>query len=118
LKKISEYYKLFPCMSTRASKIEICNEFHIETAINFVRSIVGNVVDLICGDYTEGSDKCQVLGWYYSIRYVKLKLISETLNYFSIKHYIIFRSSTEKTKDSEKDKVIRNTDDRSYVIFP
>lgn len=57
-----EYFKIFPCIATRSKRISTCTENHITTATDFVRSILGNVIDLLCGDYTEGSDKCDSLG--------------------------------------------------------
>ena len=37
--------------------------------MDFVRGMVGNLFDLFCCDYTEGSDKCDKLGkfWYFQI---------------------------------------------------
>jgi hypothetical protein len=37
-----EYYKFFPCLATRTKRINICTEFHIENASDFIRSILGN----------------------------------------------------------------------------
>ncbi|CAG2172557.1 unnamed protein product [Oppiella nova] len=57
-----EYYRIFPCISTKTKRIPVCTEQHVETALNFVKSMLGNAIDLICSDYTEGSDKCETLG--------------------------------------------------------
>ena len=61
----SEYTRLFQCFSYKLTKAPSCNEKNVESISDLVRTIVGNVIDLICGDYVEGSDKCDSLGNLY-----------------------------------------------------
>ncbi|CAG2113704.1 unnamed protein product [Medioppia subpectinata] len=57
-----EYVKIFPCFDEKLSPAPKCNQKGIDFVSDLIRSIAGNVVDLICGDYVEGSDKCTHLG--------------------------------------------------------
>ena len=41
-----------------------CKSKDVDVATDFVRSIVQNMLDLICGEYDDGSDKCTQLGNY------------------------------------------------------
>ncbi|CAG2103782.1 unnamed protein product [Medioppia subpectinata] len=61
-KYCSEYYRIFPCIITKTKRIPVCTEQHVDTAMNFVRSMLGNAIDLLCSEYSEGSDKCDTLG--------------------------------------------------------
>ncbi|CAG2108300.1 unnamed protein product [Medioppia subpectinata] len=58
----NEYYRIFPCIITKTKRIPVCTEQHVDTAMNFVRSMLGNAIDLLCSEYSEGSDKCDTLG--------------------------------------------------------
>lgn len=49
------------------SGVKGCTNTRIDTSLNFVRSLFGNVIDLICSEYTEGSDKCDQLGLFLFI---------------------------------------------------
>ncbi|CAG2108299.1 unnamed protein product [Medioppia subpectinata] len=57
-----EYVRIFPCFDEKLSPAPKCNQKGIDFVSDLIRSIAGNVVDLICGDYVEGSDKCTHLG--------------------------------------------------------
>lgn len=49
-------------MDTDLRKVDGCDEKQSEIGQDFIRSLFGNVIDMICQDYTEGSDKCSQLG--------------------------------------------------------
>ena len=61
-KLASSYARIFECFEEKLTNLPSCNAKHVESASDLIKSIVQNVVDLICGDYVEGSDKCQNLG--------------------------------------------------------
>ncbi|XP_054155320.1 uncharacterized protein LOC128953824 [Oppia nitens] len=56
-----EYYKMYPCFYERTKRFPICSTKKVDTVSDFVRNIFDNMVGLICGDYTENSDKCDHL---------------------------------------------------------
>ncbi|CAG2103781.1 unnamed protein product [Medioppia subpectinata] len=56
-----EYFRIFACSETRMRKVKGCNEQQVDVTLDWIRSLFGNVIDLICSDYTEGSDKCAQL---------------------------------------------------------
>jgi hypothetical protein len=51
---VCEYHKIFECGSVRLKKVNGCTDSHINTGIEFIRSLFGNAIDLISGEYTEG----------------------------------------------------------------
>jgi len=57
-----EYVNIFGCFEKKLQNAKHCNDKNIETVSDLIRSVIGNVVDLICGEYVEGSDKCAKLG--------------------------------------------------------
>ncbi|CAG2167406.1 unnamed protein product [Oppiella nova] len=56
-----EYFRIFSCSETRMRTVKGCTEQQIDITLDWIRSLFGNVIDLICSDYTEGSDKCSSL---------------------------------------------------------
>ncbi|XP_054155358.1 uncharacterized protein LOC128953859 [Oppia nitens] len=56
------YADVYDCFETKLTPAKKCNEKHVQTLSDLMRNIAGNVVNLICGDYVEGSDKCTQLG--------------------------------------------------------
>ncbi|XP_054155318.1 uncharacterized protein LOC128953823 [Oppia nitens] len=57
-----EYYTLFPCLYERTKRFTKCTTKKMDIASDFVRNIFENIISLLCGDYTDQSDKCQTLG--------------------------------------------------------
>ena len=58
----SEYFKFLECFKERSLKNKKCTEKQIDTMTNFVREIFDSLIDFICGEHTEGSDKCETIG--------------------------------------------------------
>jgi len=49
-------------LTKRGKTIDICDDKKLETVNEFVDSLTGNILDILCGDYEDGSDKCLRLG--------------------------------------------------------
>ena len=49
-------------MVQSGKKIGDCNDKRIDNILKFTNSMTDNVLDLLCGDYQEGTDKCLRLG--------------------------------------------------------
>ncbi|CAG2179407.1 unnamed protein product [Oppiella nova] len=49
------------CVTGALQGVPKCTPTALDSMLNLFRSITGNVVDVFCGDYTEGSDKCDSL---------------------------------------------------------
>lgn len=48
-------------METRGSRIKECTPKDLEVCQRFVQSVFGEAINLLCTDWTEGSDKCEKL---------------------------------------------------------
>ena len=58
----SEYANILSCMESSLAGAAKCTRNNILEATDFVRSLLGNTMEMICGDYLDGSDKCDKLG--------------------------------------------------------
>lgn len=53
------YIRIHSCVRQAAAAYkDVCSETSIEANVRFNRGFFDNAVDVICGDYTEASDKC------------------------------------------------------------
>jgi hypothetical protein len=57
----SEYTNFKNCFSKNGKNVELCSEDQLETVTDFIDSVTSNLINLLCGDYTEGNDKCEKL---------------------------------------------------------
>ena len=53
---------MYECYKDKTANNKDCNEEQVETFSAFVKELFGGVVDILCTDYVEGSDKCDKLG--------------------------------------------------------
>lgn len=59
----SDYWRFLKCFTDKTvGKHPKCTEKNVDTITDWVREMFQGVVDLICSDYIEGSDKCEKLG--------------------------------------------------------
>lgn len=53
------YVGVFKCIKKAAAKHEdFCTDLQTEANANFVRGFFDNGVNVICGEYNEGTDRC------------------------------------------------------------
>ncbi|CAG2163586.1 unnamed protein product [Oppiella nova] len=57
----SSLYESIGCVTGALQGVPKCTPTALDSMLGLFRSITGNVVDVFCGDYTEGSDKCDSL---------------------------------------------------------
>ena len=62
----SDIANFFACTQDKLYVADGCDQKAVDMVSDFVRSIAQNVLDLICGDYNDGSDKCAKLGRLWS----------------------------------------------------
>ncbi|CAG2106144.1 unnamed protein product [Medioppia subpectinata] len=53
--------QLYPCLANKVQGVKQCTVDSVDAMLTLVRSTVGNTVDVFCGDFSEGSDKCEQL---------------------------------------------------------
>jgi hypothetical protein len=53
-----EYHKIFDCIQAQGIRVKGCTDKHLEISADYIKSHFSNVLDLMCGDYSESSDKC------------------------------------------------------------
>ncbi|CAG2105646.1 unnamed protein product [Medioppia subpectinata] len=62
LKQLTKLLGAAKCANTANNQgVKQCTVDSVDAMLTLVRSTVGNTVDVFCGDYSEGSDKCEQL---------------------------------------------------------
>lgn len=57
----SETHKFLDCFHSGRKKFPVCTEEIIEAGMKILDSLIGNMVNVLCGQYDDESDKCDKL---------------------------------------------------------
>ncbi len=57
----SEYHKIFDCIQAQGIRVKGCTDKHLEISADYIKSHFSNALDLMCGDYSDSSDKCDTV---------------------------------------------------------
>ena len=82
-------------------KADGCSEKSVEFTIDYMKSIAQNVLDMVCGEYNELTDKCAKLG--------KLPHFCTPRKLCWYKFLHLFRTSTKEEAWSEKNQIVRHS---------
>ncbi|CAG2172136.1 unnamed protein product, partial [Oppiella nova] len=55
------FYEILECIPRDVQGVKKCTPIAVDSMLGFIRSMTGNIIDMFCSDYTEGSDKCEKL---------------------------------------------------------
>ncbi|CAG2163584.1 unnamed protein product [Oppiella nova] len=53
--------KYLECIPRDVQGVQKCTPIAVDSMLGFIKSMTGNIIDMFCSDYTEGSDKCEKL---------------------------------------------------------
>ena len=64
----SQYSKFLKCFHDKMTDLPSCNEKKVTVMTDFLKSQATNAMDMLCGDYTDDSDKCAALGMKFKVK--------------------------------------------------